>query len=331
MASALELRFTDPALPLFIDIEGDESDALFVISTSQFQGTSFNSNMVARGPSTPKVQQPGGQKRPHPESGTQSSSNASGSGRGRSETPRMEKAKKPMKAVQRTEIPGASRESSTVNNDERMMPPPSFIPDPNRTQGSHSMVFHASQNDDFGGMNGLDTNGFGDGGILDGNTRDNNTKGADNPISSHSHDPLFYPQSSQIVPPPVPLTRDQPAQNQRSKTPLFFPSSQLSQQNERAIRDSGLGIEYMNQEELEAMLEGDGEEVEFDVAQDMAPGPGLNGGGEGGGSLDLFEDEFGPTQDGDKDGRKVSWIWWYLPVLRVSKTDFQAFQPLFED
>ena len=327
MASALELRFTDPAAPLFIDIEGDESDGLFVISISQFHGTSSNSNANTRASSTPKPQQPGGQKRPHPDNEARASFNASGSGRGRSETPRVEKVKRSMKAVQRTEVPGTtsvSRENSTVMKDEHMMPPPSFIPNPSRSQGSHSLVFHASQNGDFGAMDDLYSGGVGgEPGIIDGNTGDDNTKGGDNSIFSHSREPLFYPQSSQIVPPPVSSARERPTQTQRSKTPLFFPMSQLSQQDEQVIRESGLGIEYMNREELEAMLEGDGEEVEFDIAKDMELGPGFsNKGRDGGDSLDLFEDEFGPTQDGDKDSRKVSWFWLFLRVLPLYKMDF---------
>ncbi|KAH0827816.1 Rad9-domain-containing protein [Lanmaoa asiatica] len=315
MASALELRFTDPAAPLFIDIEGDESDGLFVISTSQLQGMASGSNTNTRSSSTPKPQQPGGQKRPHPDNEAQISWNASGSGRG-SETPRVEKVKKSMKAVQRTEVPGASvsRENSAAIKDEDMMPPPPFIPNPNRTQGSHSLVFHTSQDEDFGAMDHFDSGGVGDeAGTIDGYTGDGDAKGGENSTFSHPGDPLFYPQSSQIVPPPVPLICERPTQTQRAQTPLFLPFSQLSQQDERAIRESGLGVEYMNREELEAMLEGDGEEVEFDIAKGMESGVGfLNEAGDSGESLELFEDEFGPTQDRDRDGRK-------------------AFQPLFED
>lgn len=147
----------------------------------------------------------------------------------------------------------------------------------------------------------------GEAGTVDGNAGGVNRKGGENSTFSHPGDPLFYPQSSQIVPPPVALTCERLTQTQRAKTPLFFPLSQLSQQNEQAIRESGLGVEHMNREELEAMLEGDGEEVEFDITKDMDSGAGFsNEGGKGRESLDLFEDEFGPTQDGDRDGRKVS-------------------------
>lgn len=174
-------------------------------------------------------------------------------------------------------------------------------------------------------MDQFDSGGVGD----EAGAIDDNTKGGEN---SHSGDPLFYPQSSQIAPPPVPLTGERPTQTRRAKTPLFLPLSQLSQQDKQAVKESGLGVEYMNQEELEAMLEGDGEEVEFNIAKDVESEVGFsNEGGDGGESLDLFDDEFGPTQDGDNDGRKVSWFWLFLRLLRVSKTDFQAFQPLFED
>ncbi|KAF9010669.1 Rad9-domain-containing protein [Cyathus striatus] len=44
MSLSLDLRFTDPAAPLFIDVEGDSSDILFVISTSQVQGAPVTHN-----------------------------------------------------------------------------------------------------------------------------------------------------------------------------------------------------------------------------------------------------------------------------------------------
>ncbi|KAI0063981.1 hypothetical protein BV25DRAFT_1801221 [Artomyces pyxidatus] len=38
MSLALDLRFTDPAAPLFIDVESDSTESLFVVSTSQVPG-----------------------------------------------------------------------------------------------------------------------------------------------------------------------------------------------------------------------------------------------------------------------------------------------------
>ncbi|KAF9241540.1 Rad9-domain-containing protein [Melanogaster broomeanus] len=283
MGSALDLRFTDPAAPLFIDVEGDESECLFIISTSQIQGAPSNALANTRNSSTPNPQQTNVRKRPHPDAEKQLVANAPGSGRKGSETPRAERIKKSMRAVQRVEVPEAgngSRESSTTQNDERSMPPPSFIP--NRSQPNRSFVFRESQNEDLGGMDMASVVGEGDVNMGD-------------------------------------LDLEQPRQTQRAKTPLFFPLSQLSQADEQAIRESGLGVEYMDRDELVAMLEGDGEEVEFEIRTQVKGEiseecPAMAGKGEedGGDSLELFEDEFGPTQEGAMDGRK-------------------AFQPLFED
>jgi cell cycle checkpoint control protein RAD9A len=97
--------------------------------------------------------------------------------------------------------------------------------------------------------------------------------------------------------------------------------SQLSQADKEVIRASGLGIEDMNQDELEAMLEGEGEEVDFE----FAPSQNLTNVEDGDSAMlsadgdpenfELFEGigtELGPTQD-DVGGRK------------------KTFQPLFED
>ncbi len=60
---------------------------------------------------------------------------------------------------------------------------------------------------------------------------------------------------------PQPSQQSQATGPSRAKEPLFLPSSQLSQVNEEAIRQSGLGIENMDREEFLAMLEDEGEEV----------------------------------------------------------------------
>ncbi|KAL1744775.1 Rad9/Ddc1, partial [Schizophyllum fasciatum] len=49
MGLPLDLHFTDAAAPLFIDIEGDSLDALFVISTSQVPGSMANSQRAGAG------------------------------------------------------------------------------------------------------------------------------------------------------------------------------------------------------------------------------------------------------------------------------------------
>ena len=75
MSLTLDLRFTDPAAPLFIDIEGDNSESLFVISTSQVHGS-------ITGAPTQRYQPSNSRKRE------------------RQDTPTEVRNKKPMKAAQ---------------------------------------------------------------------------------------------------------------------------------------------------------------------------------------------------------------------------------------
>ncbi|KAJ7218108.1 Rad9-domain-containing protein [Mycena pura] len=98
MSLALQLRFTDPAAPLFIDVEGDNADTLFVISTSQVPGVPMSSQV---------------------------STNARK--RDREETPRDARIRKPMKAAQRTDAASvahseADRAQSSMGR--ASMPPP---------------------------------------------------------------------------------------------------------------------------------------------------------------------------------------------------------------
>ncbi|KAF8160680.1 Rad9-domain-containing protein [Crassisporium funariophilum] len=114
MSLPLELRFTDPAAPLFIDIEGDHSETLFVIATSQVQGAPTATQPI-NGSSNPKKRE---------------------RERTLSETPRI---KKPMKLVQTADpdslysrsTPNLRRSESTVLGS---MPPPSIIPRPSFSQ-----------------------------------------------------------------------------------------------------------------------------------------------------------------------------------------------------
>lgn len=73
------------------------------------------------------------------------------------------------------------------------------------------------------------------------------------------------------------------------KEPLFLPSSQLSQVDKQALKESGLGIENMNREEFMAMLDDEGEEVrvfprdlhvEGDISMDVREDGEAQGGGE---------------------------------------------------
>ncbi|KAJ7901782.1 Rad9-domain-containing protein [Mycena olivaceomarginata] len=231
MSLALELRFTDPAAPLFIDVEGDNADTLFVISTSQVPGAPMPSQA-----STTNTKK-----------------------REREETPRdFARIKKPMKAVQRTDAASlaeadraasASRSQSlAMSRTSGSMPPP---PVPQRSfQSQHDETFDA-----------------------------------------------------QMTPGPS-----------RHKEPLFLPmSSQMSAADEQVLRDTGLGIEDMNAEELERMLEDEGDEVEFTGSQ-VSTNQEMD---------DVGDDmEFGATQSSD-DNLKVRGL--SLAITQVLISPRRAF------
>ena len=122
MSLPLDLRFTDPSAPLFIDIEGDATESLFVISTSQVQGaptaTQTNNGISSSNPNPKKRER------------EQTSS----------QTPRI---KKPMKVVQPAGSEERERFSSTTRSESRApgsMPAPSIIPRINFSQIPHSQV-----------------------------------------------------------------------------------------------------------------------------------------------------------------------------------------------
>ncbi|KAJ7783085.1 Rad9-domain-containing protein [Mycena metata] len=221
MSLALEIRFTDPAAPLFIDVEGDNADTLFVISTSQVPGAPMPSQVSTN----PKKRE-------------------------REETPRdFARIKKPMKAVQATDAVSfaqadrSARSQSTSRTAASSMPPP---PVPDRS--------FRSQNDET-------------------------FEAQMTPVPSRVREPLFLPASSQ-------------------------PLSQLSAADEQIIRDTGLGIEDMDADELAMMLEGEGEEVAFDTGSQVSTRPKVE-------TEDDVDMEFEPTQSSDDQSR--------------------GFQPLFED
>ncbi|KAG0707339.1 Rad9-domain-containing protein [Suillus ampliporus] len=277
MGLCLDLRFTDPAAPLFIDVEGDESECLFVISTSQVNGSAA--------PAPSNSAQLSARKRPYP------NDEGEGSSRQRSETPRI---RKPMKAVQRMDAhtPDATS-TSKAQSDARSMPPPSYIPQhtPGSPQNQKPPLPSPSWNLPPDTSHGV-------------------------PVEP---EPLFY--TSQLLSDGPSGSPEVGRATARARTPLFYPLSQLSQADKEVIRGSGLGIENMNQYELEAMLEGEGEEVDFGFAASQNLINVEDGDSsmlladDDPESLELFEDtntEFGPTQD-DVGGKK------------------KAFQPLFED
>lgn len=114
--------------------------------------------------------------------------------------------------------------------------------------------------------------------------------------------PLTYSQSGQkeesSSAPPSPRRR-------ASQIPLFLPGSQLSQlsrADEEAIIKSGLGIENMDVDEFQAMMEADGEEVEWNMGDDERAAKNEDGEEDEivrENSLDIFEmgTQLPPTQE----------------------------------
>ncbi|KAG2150578.1 Rad9-domain-containing protein [Suillus clintonianus] len=276
MGLCLDLRFTVPAAPLFIDVDGDESECRFVISTSQ------NGGSAAPAPSNSA--QLNARKRPSP------SDEGEGSSRQRSETPRI---MKPMKAVQRMDVHTPS--ASKARSDARSMPPPSYIPQ--HTPGSEQNQGPPLPSPSWNLPPDLSR---------------------EIPVEP---EPLFYPQFSQLLSDGPSGSPEVGRAKPQDRTPLFYPLSQLSQADKEVIRASGLGIENMSQNELKEMLEGEGEEVDFEFAAsqnliNVEDGDSaILSAYDDPESLELVEDtgtEFGPTQD-NVGGRK------------------KAFRPLFED
>jgi cell cycle checkpoint control protein RAD9A len=224
MSLSIDLRFTDPAAPLFIDVEGDSLEALFVISTNQVHG-------AVTGAPSQHYQSPANKKRE------------------REETPAdQNRNKKPMKAAQRVDrmqslsrSPQMAPSLATGQPSQRdaTMPPPFFVP--------------------------------------------------------------FAAPPSQGVPP---------------REPLFWPpSSQLSVADEAVLRETGLGIEDMDANELADMLEGEGEEVAYDFPSQLPLGQGQQGSqahqirlvGVDSDSFDIEieEAELAPTQNADNSKASI--------------------------
>lgn len=121
---------------------------------------------------------------------------------------------------------------------------------------------------------------------------------------TRSREPLFLPSSQASGREYGSSQRQMP----RDDEPLFLPGTQLSQAEQDVIRGSGLGIESMTAGEFAAMLEGDADEIDFDLG--LSPGikPGSISKSS---SLDIYDEmEMEPTQP---DGGP------------------KAFKPLFED
>ncbi|EIW58231.1 uncharacterized protein TRAVEDRAFT_167684 [Trametes versicolor FP-101664 SS1] len=178
---SLEIRFTDPDAPLYIDVGGDLADTMFVIATSHLQSFS-----------------------PQNSQNRQADARAQSKGK-----------KRPL-------------EEDTYHGNAQAV----------ERQRERTHSGHANRPEEQGAA-------------------------PSQPLYGGPSQPLLFGEASQ------PYRRAAGA-----REPLFLPSSQLSQlppAAEAAIIESGLGIEHMTAEELEDMLEGDAEEVEFVSQRSVVP------------------------------------------------------------
>ncbi|KAI6046230.1 Rad9-domain-containing protein [Pisolithus marmoratus] len=304
MSSPLELRFTDPAAPLFIGVEGDESECLFVISTSQIQGTLTDGQYTKTANHAANVGS-SSRKRARPDIPTEDGQAVNYSEpRPADGAPRTEKVKKPARAALRSDVAPAtgSRSTSTTSRTTSKADGNSDIMPPSFMTGGNAL---SQQNPSLNASQPM----FDVSGDYDYDNMEMDLGANADPPSSNSRDrlrePLFYPSSSQTAPPLEPSSRCQAPQHQPRHNPL----SQIPQSKKQDTWPIGLSAERV-EDRPRAVFEG-GNEV--GLAGSAAPEDGdKRVESDERDSLELFEDHFGPTQEEN------------CGVGRV-------FQPLFED
>ncbi|PIL25203.1 hypothetical protein GSI_13092 [Ganoderma sinense ZZ0214-1] len=248
---SLNLRFTDPVDPLYISVDADYADTLFVIATSQIFSRSQQNSQAAAEPASRNPR-----KRPLEEDSHHNRSNgnsrnlrnvrvAEDGGR-----PREHRPTKPMKVVHRTDKQSIARE---------MNPPPLPTAEP---PASWAVLTAAQQREQQQGEydeEGEDQNQYGDYNDYDYefNPGDADAQAGPSQHSQRSHISRNGRGSGSGS-----------GERHKEKEPLFLPSSQISHlpaASQAAIIESGLGIEHMSAEELAMMLDGDADMDEAEV------------------------------------------------------------------
>ncbi|KAM5544194.1 hypothetical protein V8D89_001854 [Ganoderma adspersum] len=238
---SLNLRFTDPVDPLYISVDADYADTLFVIATSQiFSRSQQNSQAAAElAPRNPR-------KRPLEEDNNHNHINGNGrnqrnvrvaeDGRAREHRPT-----KPMKVVHRTDKQSIAREMNPL-------PLPSAEPPASWAVLTAAQGQQQEEEDD---EEGGDQNQYGD---YDDYNYEFDPQGA------HAQAGPSQPSQRSHVSRNGRASGSGSGERQREKEPLFLPSSQISHlpaASQAAIIESGLGIEHMSAEELAMILDGD--------------------------------------------------------------------------
>ncbi|THU99152.1 hypothetical protein K435DRAFT_964605 [Dendrothele bispora CBS 962.96] len=171
----IDIRFTDPTAPLFIELEGDSFETLFVISTNQVQTSTSETKLVREGSAPVR-------KRLRDETPA-------------GETPRF---KKPMKVVQATDRASMARDASMTREtpmsmshsrlsvSQQSLSPLPTIPPPQLSNGRYENSLRVSTplSDTWAHQ------------PLSATTARNHLESENQ--HNHSQDPLFLPSSSQL-------------------------------------------------------------------------------------------------------------------------------------
>ncbi|EIN09554.1 hypothetical protein PUNSTDRAFT_133340 [Punctularia strigosozonata HHB-11173 SS5] len=224
MSLPLHIRFTDPTDPLFVDVTGDrlDMDVSFAICTSDFSDT------LAQPATEKKAQKPQGHA--NDPRGPHESKKSSSSSRGL-KRPREESHSRNADAGAGSRD-GLDDESARVHGRGASVP---AVSGSVRNDPARAVRADAADVEKSYAVHGA---------------------------TSQSRHGIAIQMS--MPPPSIPAHRGLRAASagpSQAQEPLFLPGTQLSQAEELVIRESGLGILDMNQDELDQMLEGDGEEV----------------------------------------------------------------------
>lgn len=229
---SVDLRFTDPAAPLFGRCESLDCEMLFIISTMQIRGedipgtaqrkASQRENATANGEAKKRAREDDtndahSQTRLRSQAQTQAQQPPNGTARS-VVGGNVDARRRPMKVVQRSDAPGATAASISASFAQR----------------------------------GSD------------NTQANTQTRSQTQLEGNTHANLI--NRARVADPPSHALNYRPNDNE----PLFLPS-QHSVAADEALREAGLGLEEMNENEILEMLEGDGEEVGFNIVGSQFP------------------------------------------------------------
>ncbi|KAI1793456.1 Rad9-domain-containing protein [Ganoderma leucocontextum] len=335
---SLNLRFTDPVDPLYISVDADYADTLFVIATSQIFSRSQQNTQAEPAPRNPR-KRPLEEDRSHDDRSPPNVRIAEDSGRNRERQPT-----KPMKVVHRTDKQSIARE---------MHPPPLPTAEPPPSWAVLTAAQQRQRQDEQSG----DQNQY----------EDYDYDFEFNPQDAQAQAGPSQPSQRSRSSGSGSGAGVRQKERGKEKEALFLPSSQISHlpaASQAAIIESGLGIEHMSAEELAMMLDGDADMDEAELGfgeggdrdrnqpqQQRQPSPSLeyadedwrmedradfvageHGHAQKRDSFELVDDDFemAPTQNNNGGTRVCLFIFRAGNGCELTWL-LQVFRPLFED